>query len=170
MDAQNVPVRRPPAEISSSDVKIDQKPTIVDREDTDSEIVIAPEVLNRDYQEALKFMEDPITIVVTRSSEKYAPHVIDCWVNGKGAEVLMNGKWVETRAIPVGMPVTTKRKYAEVLLRSKTDTVNTKVHKREDSEVNEVERYTSARAPLQVLKDANPKGTAWMMDMARLNF
>ena len=170
MDASNAPVRRAPTEISSSDVKIDQKPTITEREDTESEIVIAPEVLNRNYQEALKFMEDPVTIVVTRSSEKYAPHVIDCWVNGKGAEILMNGKWVETRAVPVGMPVTTKRKYVEVLLRSKTDTVNTKVHKREDSELNEVERYTSARAPLQVLKDANPKGTAWMMDMARLNF
>lgn len=162
VDATNAPVRRPAPELHTGDIRITQKPVIETREDTEGEIVVAPESLENDYQAQLAFMEEPVTIRIERSAEKFPPRVIDCWVNGKGAEVLINNKWVETRAIPVGMPVTTKRKYVEVVARAKVENVNTHVEKRPDSEVNEIHRNASARAPFSVIHDANPKGAAWL--------
>lgn len=170
-DASNLPVRRPPQELHTGDIKIEQKPSIEDREDLENEIAVAPpDVLKKDYQDQLAFMEEPVTIRVERSSEKYAPHCIDCWCNGKGAEILMNGKWVETKAIPVGIPVTTKRKYIEILARSKITSVQTR---HEDKTVeqprNFVDRYTSSRAPFSVIEDKSPRGAEWLTNLVRFD-
>lgn len=163
MDAGNAPVRRPPAELHTADIKIHQKPVIESRDELLEEIVIAPEVLEKEYSEALKFAEEPVTIRIERSSEKFAPPVIDLWCNGKGAEIVVNGRWVETRVLPVGVPVTTKRKYVEILARSKIETVTTNSGKiDENSERNDIARYASSRAPFSVLRDNNPKGADWL--------
>ena len=162
MDAQNAPVRHAPRELHTDDIKIKQKPTIETRDDLIEEIVVAPEVLQKDYMDALAFAEGPVTIRIERGREKYSPNMIDVWCNGKGAEVLIAGRWRETRVLPVGMPVTTKRKYVEILARSKIDTINTNVTKQEHSETNAVERATSPNAPFSVIKDSNPKGAEWL--------
>lgn len=169
MDASNAPVRRPRPELHSAEIGIEQKATIESREDLAAEVITAPEdVLKADYAQELAFNEEPITIRIERSSEKYAPRVVDAWCNGKGAEVLVQGRWVETAYLPVGIPVTTKRKYVEILARSKIDSVNTKVEDR-DSEhpTNLVERSTSSRAPFSVIEDRNPKGAAWLTGLVR---
>ena len=170
MDASNAPVRRSRTELHTDDIAIDQMPAIESVDDLLEEIVVAPEVLEKEYAEALKMAEEPVTIRVERSSEKFAPKMIDCWVNGKGAEIVINGKWVETRVIPVGIPVTVKRKYIEVLARSKIDSVTTNVRDPDTEHPrNEVERYTSSKAPFSVLQDCNPKGAAWLNNLIRTN-
>jgi len=168
MDASNAPVRRARTELHTDDIEIAQKPIIESRDDLIDEIVIAPEVLQKEYQDALAFAEEPVTIRVERSSEKFAPKFIDLWCNGKGAELLMNGKWVETKVIPVGVPVTTKRKYVEILARSKVDSIETHSGKKDEhSEINEIERHTSSKAPFSVIMDRNPKGAAWLTGLVR---
>lgn len=161
----NTPLRRAP-EVNSFDTKPAQKATIADIADHDGDILPAPEVLEKNYADALAFNEQPITILVQRSGEKHAPRVVDAWCNGRGAEVLIDGKWVPTGAIPVGIPVTTKRKYAEILARSKVDTVNTRVEDREaEKPSNYIDRYTSAKAPFSVLEDKDPRGQAWLANV-----
>ena len=169
MEAQNAPVRRPRPELHTADIGIQQKDTIESREDLANEVIAAPEdVLKADYAERLAFNEEPVTIRIERSAEKYAPSVVDCWCNGKGAEVLSQGRWVETGYLPIGMPVTTKRKYVEILARSKVDSVNTKVEDRDSEKpLNLIERSTSSRAPFSVLEDRNPKGAAWLTSLVR---
>lgn len=168
MDASNAPVRRPRPEVHTDDIGIEQKPVIQTREDLDNEITVAPEVTKQDYLDALKFNEDPITIRVERSSEKFPPRVVDIWCNGKGVELLIDGKWVPTGAIPLGMVVTTKRKYVEILLKSKTDNVETDSGKIDDhSERNDIIRNTSAKSPLSVIEDRNPRGAAWLQQLTR---
>ena len=49
--------------------------------------------LEKDYADQLKMAEDPVTIIIHPSQEKNPPQVVDCWVNGRGAEVFVNGKW-----------------------------------------------------------------------------
>lgn len=166
MDAVNTPVRRPTRELHSEDVKSGRKMQFESRDDLVGDVVVAEE-LHKDYMEALAFMEDPITIRIERSSEKFAPPTIPCWVNGKGAEVLVRGQWVSLGHLPVGVPLTTKRKYVEVLLGSKTDSIQTKTIKREDSEDNLVERFPSSTAPLSVLEDKSPRGVAWLTNIVR---
>jgi hypothetical protein len=163
MDAGNAPVRRAAPELHTDDIKIVQKPLIQTRDDLIDEVIVAPEVLQKDYLEALAFAEEPVTIRIERTGEKFAPKMIDLWVNGKGAEIVHNGRWVETRVLPVGVPVTTKRKYVEVLARSKLDTINTLSGKiDENSERNDIERFTSSKAPFSVIRDDNPKGIQWL--------
>lgn len=169
MDASNAPVRRPRSELHTEDIGHEPLAPVASAEDLADLVVIAGEdvLAKAEYAEALAFAEEPVTIRVERSAEKFAPHVIDCWCNGKGAEVFMNGRWVETKAIPVGMPVTTKRKYVEILARSVVHTINTNVTQEKDSERNEVDRYPSSKAPFSVLKDDNPKGQAWLTNLVR---
>lgn len=164
--AINNPVNQPVRELSTADMAVGQMPPIVFPEHglPDRERIVEP--LDRmpadDYLSALKFAEEPITIRIERSSEKFAPHSVDCWVNGIGAEVLMRGKWLQLGYLPVGHAVTTKRKYVEVLARSKTDTVQTEVKKFEDGEENLNPIHTSQKTPFSVLRDENPRGGEWL--------
>lgn len=162
-DAVNAPVRHAPKETHTSDFKLAQKASIENLDEYEGDVLVAPEQLQKDYQSALAFNEQPVTIRIEPSSEKFAPRAIDVTCNGTGAEVWMNGRWVQARVLPVGMPVTTKRKYVEILARSKTDTINTR-HDTADAEHprNFIDRYTSSRAPFSVLEDKDPRGAAWL--------
>lgn len=116
-----------------------------------------------DYLAALNFMEEPVTILIEENTRSELPEShVPVGVNGKGAEVLIDGKWVEAGWLPIGRELTTKRKYVEVLLRSKADTINTD---HDDATVerprNMVKRRTAAQYPVSVLHDANPKSREW---------
>ena len=122
--------------------------------------------LDDDYTVALLMAEDPITIQIEPGMEENAPRVVDCWVNGKGAEVLdpITNKWLEINCLPIGGPITTKRKYVEVLARSKLDNVQTKTgDMRQEHPENRIVRNTSRKAVFSVLHDPNPKGREWLI-------
>ena len=168
-NAINNPVRRSAPQIDTGNLPVGQPQRIVmpdeglpDRED----LALAPPIdsprqLNN-YMTDIMFNEEPITIRLERSPEKFAPRVVDCWVNGKGAEQLIGGKWVTKGWLPVGIPTITKRKYVEVLLRAKRDLVQTAVVKHEDREDNIIDRYTSSASPLSIVRDDNPAGADWV--------
>jgi hypothetical protein len=168
MDAKDAVTRRARRELHTSDMQVEQRPQII--MPNDGPLDQSPEALLtadgpdfNDYADALAFAEEPVTINIGRSSEKFAPRTVHCAVNGKGAEVLINGKWCEMLYLPVGVPLTTKRKYVEVLARSKTDTVETNVVERDNEDpVNAIDRHTSLKAPFSVLHDANPRGADWL--------
>ena len=156
----------------STDHAVDQFPDmdITDGITRDAGIVVAREDVESDFVRDLRFNEDAVTIILHENSRTDSPetHVM-CSVNGKGAEVLVNGKWMEMLYLPVGVELTTKRKYVERFLQSKTDAVRT-VH--DDTNVekprNMVNRSSSARYPLSVLNDPNPsRGGAWLAQMSR---
>lgn len=114
------------------------------------------------------FMEEPVTIRIEENSRADFPetHAPVC-VNGKGAEILLeNGKWASVTWLPIGRPLTTKRKYVEVLARAKTDSVKT-VH--EDGSVdkprNTLQRRSSTSYPMSVIMDKNPRGHEWLSNI-----
>jgi len=175
-DALNTPVRRrAQRELNSADMPIGQKPDIVFRDGEEiprEQIIVADATtLEKDYADQLKMAEDPVTIIIHPSQEKNPPQVVDCWVNGRGAEVFVNGKWTVFNCLPVNTRVTTKRKYVEVLCRAKIDTINTMV---EDATVenpaNRISRATSSRASFSVLEDRNPKGAEWLRSVMAANY
>lgn len=164
MDAQNAPTRRS-RETVTTDFKVGQQSPIDITHGIDHEQIIdsLDTPLIDEYAKALQFNEEVLTIMVMPSSEKHAPKVVQCWVNGRGAEVFMNGRWLEIGCFPVGIRVITKRKFVEVLLRCKTDAVSTMVIERngEDPQ-NVVDRVTSHRVPLTIIEDKNPMGAEWV--------
>jgi hypothetical protein len=124
MDAQANPVRRRGREAHSSDFPTQQLPDVdvslnkaLDRSViVDAQDIGADKQLQNEYLEALAFNEDPITISLEPTQEKNPPKWIECWVQGKGAEVLTADGWQAWGYLPMGSLITTKRKYVEVLL------------------------------------------------------
>lgn len=111
----------------------------------------------------LAFNEEPVTIRLEENSRSDFPEThVPAGVNGRGAEIWLDGKWVAAQWLPVNMPITVKRKYVEVLLRSKSDNIRTK---HEDANVekpqNRVERRTTSNYPMSIIEDKNPRGANW---------
>lgn len=119
---------------------------------------------NKGLLSELAFMEEPVTIMIEENSSSDHPEThVPVQVNGRGAEVLMNGKFVEMTWLPIGVQLTTKRKFVEVLARSKSTNIKT-VH--DDATVerpqNTVRRITKAQYPMSILQDDNPRGREWL--------
>ena len=132
------------------------------------EIIKSPEQLQKEYTEALAFADEAIGIYILPSTEKYGAKTVPCWVGGKGIELWDQkvGRWYEAGEAPRGMQIITKRKYVEVLLKSKTDAKTTQVieHPGADPE-NILRTDTACNYPIQVWKDPNPKGREWFNQM-----
>jgi len=174
MDAVNTPVMRRRPEINPGDFPSGQKDPILlslDEMPNREEIAIAPALdggkpLSR-YMADVLFAEDPVTIRIEPGQGRFAPKIWDCWVNGQGAEQLINGQWVKKGWLPVGIPVTTKRKFVEVLLRAKHDNVQTRTARYEDHEDNIVDRMTSSATPVSIIHDPSPAGRDWIEKILR---
>ena len=162
--AKNHQVIASTKEVHTADLKVGQRPSVnldEDREELIQTVDGANAAITGDYGDELKFNEEPVTIVIQRGSEKHAPNVVDCWVQGRGAEQFINGRWAVCGWLPVGVPVITKRKYVEVLARAKHDSVQTRSVKHEEHEDNFADRTTSSKYPFTVRNDSE-RGHRWL--------
>lgn len=170
MDAKNNQVIKGAREVHTDDVKIGQRGSRnLDLPVENETLMDFSEGLEDDpeaHYAALKFMEEAVTINISPSSEKNAPTTVQCWVNGKGAEHFHNGKWYQCGWLPVGHTVTTRRKYVEVLLRAKSESVTTRVVKHEGREDNLADRFASTKYPLSIQGDT-PEGYEWYSRILR---
>lgn len=157
-DAINHPVHTPRREISTEDHPIGQLPPIILPEHgpvvREAEEIVLPEALEaggaEKYNAELAFMEEPVEIHVNPGSEKFAPKVIDVYVNGRP-------EW-----IPVGQNWIVPRKYVEVLARTKPVDVQTESGSIGDERPeNKIVRFTRVKHPFQIVRDDNPRGMAW---------
>ncbi len=172
MDALSSPVRRTRKETHTADMPLGQPDAMqmpeVGLPERGDAIVSVTEPLHSAYTQALLFAEEPVTILINKSPEKFAPLTVDCWCNGKGAEVMADGKWVEFGWLPVERAVTTKRKYVEILARSKHMSVNTVVgDMNEESPKNEISRSNSLKAQFSIIGDTSPQAGAWIQSLMR---
>lgn len=141
-----------------------------ERGDVGESIVVASGRLDKDYAAELAFNEEPVTIRIEPGNDEKAPMTVDVFCNGKGAEVLMNGKWVELNILPVGLVVTTKRKYVEILARSKQMKCTTPDHADgKNIDNNNVARRHSRQHVFSVIKDSE-KGVEWMTRLMNESF
>lgn len=159
--------RREDREIHVGDMAVGQSPTI-DLDDLtphrESEVIEPVQGFSsKKYIEDLAFNEQPVTIRLERSSEKNSAQVALCMVQGKGAEILLNGKWITAGFLPIGVIVTVKRKYVEVLARAKHNTVETEIKDRHSERPsNLMHRFTSVKYPFSVISDKSPNGADWL--------
>ena len=149
---------RPRKEFSTDDMEVGQRPSIIIPPLNETMIregekidVVEPGSANNDYYASLAFMEEPMTIRLERSSEKNAPKLVDVYVNGEAC-------WV-----PVGQNFKLKRKFVEVLARSKPESIDTRTGSSEEEQPrNEILRNTSSKYPFTVVEDNNPRGYDWL--------
>ena len=160
-------------ELHTSDVKIEQAEPIVDRGDQGGIAIVAKALkidpakhphLEKSYYDELAFNEEPLTVRFTSGQDRHAPKFVDCSVNGKGIEVLMdNGKWLEVFQVPVNQNVVMKRKYVEVFARCKHTYVTAR-HEYEGNNpdpINKTVPTSDFKHPFSTVEDKNPKGPEW---------
>lgn len=159
-------------EIHTADMPIEQKAPISDDPSKyEGDIVIVDKPLTKEWAEAMEFNEEPVTIRLEPSTDKFASNVFEVRVNGKGAEMLIKGKWVEITYLPVGIELTTKRKYVDVIIRAKIDTITTETgNANEENPRNTVKRATTPIHSMSIIRDDNPKGAAYFSGLRRQNF
>lgn len=128
------------------------------------EIVVAEGPLLKKDIEKLAFNEEPMTILIHRSHEKFSPRCTDLiCINGVKAEMLLRQGWTQMGYLPRGHAFITKRKYVEVLATSKMDTIQTQVEDLPGGETrNLVDRIVTATCTFSVIEDKNPMGVEWL--------
>lgn len=161
-------------ELHTSDLKIEQLPPVVERGFAERDTLLPPAHrvdlakhahLTPDYLSELEFNEQPVTVRFSPGLDRFAPKFVDCSVNGKGIEVLLNGKWLELFQVPVNQNVTMKRKYLEVFARCKhTDVVARSHGPTSDGSqpINETIPNTNLKHPFSVIRDDSPLGAEWL--------
>lgn len=153
---------------SSDDFKIPQRETIHiaplgQALDQSSEIVVVSEkAMHKKYLEALAFANEAIMIELEPPMEDNPPHCHPCWVQGKGAEIFHDGRWIAYGAFPYGVKIITRRKYAEVLLRSKRTRIASGYTKFERTEDNWIKPSTTATVMMRIHEDRSPLAKEWL--------
>lgn len=115
------------------------------------------------YLDELAFYEEPVTIIINPSTHKHAASIFENWSDGQGAEMLINGKWLIIRDLPVGKPITIKRKIVEQIIRARVMGVQT-IHEEPPvpSPRNEIIRTSSHVHSFSILRDENPRSQEWL--------
>lgn len=143
-----------------------------DLADRESDIVTADaSLIDRDYADELAFMSEWVTIRLDPSGAENAPDSFPVWVNGRGAEVLINDRPVIWTHLPVGPEITVRRSVVEIIARSKTMRVQTD-HTGEPFRQleNRTTRQVSQTQPFSIVHDPSPRGRAWISEMLRRQF
>lgn len=157
-------------EVHTSDVRIAQRPDILDPDTYDGDVLIGEKVVSLDYAEALQFNEEPVAIRIEPSSDQNASKFFPVWVNGQGAEIFVNRQWIIATYLPVGEVITVRRKVLENILRSKVDKITNEVENAESERPNNrITRVTTAVHALSIVQDKNPRGAAWATEIMRRN-
>lgn len=160
-------------EIHSDTTRIEQPdPLEGDLADRDPEIVIAdPALMTKDYQDELAFMAEWLTIRLEPSGQENAPDTFFVSVNGRGAEILVNGRPMVWPHLPVGPEITVRRSVVEIIARSKTMRVATD-HTGDPTRqlANKTTRNVSQTQPFSIISDPSPRGRAWAAEMIRRQF
>lgn len=149
----------------------EQRPPVIDPSTYAGDVILTEKIGDTDYYDELAFMEEPVTIRLEPSSDKNAPTSFPVWVNGQKAQVFQHGRWDEIGYLPVGVPLIVKRKALEVIIRTKIDTVHTKVQDMDaERPLNTVNRFTSPVHSFSIIEDKSPRGVAWMAELRRRNW
>ena len=136
-----MPVREMPPVIMAAEGDVEREPDVIEPVDR---------MPNADYCDALAFMDEPVTVRLEPSSEKFAPRHLPFWVNGIA-------RW-----LTVGQNETVKRSYVEVIARAQPVDIQTRVGNPGDERPdNVVERYRRCKYPFSVVQDT-PKGHDWL--------
>ena len=161
-------------ELHSSDTTPEQRPYVPQSAaDREPEIIPATaDAVTDDYLQQLAFYEEPVTIRITPSSEKNAASFVYVSCNGRFAEFLRDGRWIQAPNgyLPVGLELTVKRSTVAILAGSRVDTIETVVIGEGSERPHNTERrMTMPGHSFSVLHDPSPRGAAWLTALLRRN-
>ncbi|HYN54400.1 MAG TPA: hypothetical protein VES38_06820 [Methylotenera sp.] len=131
------------------------------RKDIGSDIEIQGDVHGfADKAAKLAFMEEPVTVMLSESTDKNPERYVFISVNGIGAGP-QGHPWV-----PRGVEITIKRKYLNVLAGARQVRYTNYEFTNNDGERGSAQRAASADIyPFSVIEDQNPRGREWLKQL-----
>lgn len=159
--AKNRPTRSTRRDVDTTDFKVGQdRPRDMP---TTGPAQLEPQIVepvdgpvSKDFLDALKFMDEELTIIVQDTEDKNATPLVETWCNGRSQFFIR------------GQAQTVKRRYVEVLARSKGTRYRQEHYK--DANGNDAIRnipVTSLRYPFTVIHDPNPNGPEWLKQVLK---
>lgn len=144
-------------------------PDLGDDLDHESPIIKVEVDLDKKSLDVAAFNEEPVTIMIHRSAEKFSPETTDFICNNNvKAEMLFKNGWIQMGYLPRGYEIVVKRKTVEAMANAKMDHITTRI---EDAETerprNFADRLTTATCSFTVIEDKNPRGGAWLSSLLR---
>lgn len=104
-----------------------------------------------DLAELERFMNEPVTVMVDKTTERNAEQVIQLLCNGT-SQFIVRGK--ET---------TIKRKFLDILARAKIDGIETEEYLNPKNEkAIRINHHPAHKYPFRVVEDCNPRGYGWL--------
>lgn len=120
--------------------------------------VTADGPINNDYAAELAFNEEPMEIMVHESAAPNAENPVETRCNGVNQFFFR------------GNAQTVKRKFVEILAKSKETAINTREVAGFDGErTTRIEKSTALKYPFSVIRDDNPRGADWLRKLLRAN-
>lgn len=125
------------------------------RIESESEIEVIERPVRNPKLELLKFMEEPVTVVVHKTADKVADPVVEVWNGGVRQMFIRGHKQV------------VKRKFVEVLARARDLKYEQEVHvdKSTGDAVNRMIPVEGLKYPFDIVEDKNPEGRAWIQSL-----
>lgn len=106
--------------------------------------------LHKEYQDALAFMNEPMTVVVLESSDENAENPVSVGNNGR-----MVAFWR-------GVATKCKRKFVDSLIVKSTNVSTPESTTAANEQTFLIRQRSSLKYPFQVMEDLNPKGPEWL--------
>lgn len=111
---------------------------------------VDPQAINKDYLDALKFMEEEIVVLVQESSDQNAENPVQVGVNGVFAQFF---RGIETRA---------KRKFVDALCVKNSIVQTPEFINGAGERAFKIVQRQAMKYPFMVIRDGNPKGGEWL--------
>lgn len=114
------------------------------------EIEVIDRVITDNKADRLKFMAEPVTVMVHESTDPNDVELVQVSVNGR------------TQFFIRGQPQQVKRCYVERLARAKKTAYSQNLDERLGEAMNNMRPHHALLYPFSVIEDRNPKGAAWL--------
>jgi len=111
---------------------------------------VTSDQLQKDYLDALAFMEDEMIIVVQETTDRNAENPVRVGVNGVFAQ------------FDRGKPTRTKRKFVNNLCVKSGDVTTPEYINGAGERAFKIVQRQAMKFPFMVIKDPSPKGTEWL--------
>ena len=123
----------------------------IDRDSFHQPFELVSEDHFEDLAELERFMNEPVTLMIDKTTERNAEQIIQLMCNGI-SQFIVRGK--ET---------VVKRKYLDILARAKVDQIETEEYVNPKNEkAIRINHEPAHKYPFRVVRDDNPRGYGWL--------
>jgi len=139
--------------ISTTDMPVGQVPDIILTNgviNRGSALETVGEALNKDYLDALAFMEEVMEIMVLETSDENAENPV---LVGNGGQFQQFFR---------GFPTQTKRKFVDSLIVKTSRVTTPKIRNGAGEDSFAIRQSSAHKFPFTVIQDGNPKGAEWL--------